>query len=79
MGLFSRKRKQPFFNTPTEAELQARAERDAAHAAKVAEARTKMIDLGVYDVQPLIKVTRKRARAIAAANSAPQIVFGESA
>lgn len=74
MGLFSRKRKQPFFNTPTEAQLQERAERDAAHAAKVLEARVKMADLGVHDVQPIIKVTRKRQRAIAAANSAPPLL-----
>jgi len=74
MGLFSRKRKQPFFNTPTEAELKARAERDEQHAAKVAVARHKMADLGVHDIQPIIKVTRKRARAIAAANSAPVLL-----
>jgi hypothetical protein len=71
--MFGFKRKQPFFSTPSDAELKSRAERDAVHAAKVADARRVMISLGVVDIQPIIKVSRKRQRAIAAANSSSQI------
>jgi 4'-phosphopantetheinyl transferase EntD len=73
--MFGINRKVPFFNTqPSEAELLARADREAAHVAKVEAARRVMAEIGVQDVQPLIKVTRKRQRAIAAANSTVQIV-----
>jgi hypothetical protein len=57
------------FSKLTAEEAAKRAEQDAEHMAKVAAARAKMAEMGIQDIRPIIKVSRKR-RANIISNSA---------